>query len=100
MPEEEKRAVALKYEPEEDRAPRVVAKGRGYLAELILEVAREHGIPIRRDTELLEKLYHLEIEAEIPPELYEAVAVILAWAYRLNRKASSPSGPRAGGRKD
>ncbi|RUM89818.1 MAG: hypothetical protein DSZ24_00380 [Thermodesulfatator sp.] len=89
MPEEKKRAVALKYEPGKDQAPRVVAKGQGYLAELILQVAREHGIPVREDAELLERLYRLEIEAEIPPELYEAVAVILAWAYRLNRKARS-----------
>ena len=89
MPEEKTRAVALKYEPGKDQAPRVVAKGQGYLAELILQVAREHGIPVREDAELLERLYRLEIEAEIPPELYEAVAVILAWAYRLNRKARS-----------
>ena len=75
----------------------MVAKGRGYLAELILEVARQHGIPIREDAALLEKLYRLELEAEIPPELYEAVAVILAWAYRLNRRASSLSGSRTGG---
>ncbi|HFC97780.1 MAG TPA: hypothetical protein ENJ40_04910 [Thermosulfurimonas dismutans] len=85
---EKKKAVALKYEPEKDRAPRVVAKGQGYLAELILELARQHGIPIREDHELIRELFRLEIEAEIPPELYEAVAVILAWAYGLNRRAS------------
>ncbi len=84
---EKKKAVALKYEPEKDRAPRVVAKGQGYLAELILELARQHSIPIREDHELIRELFRLEIEAEIPPELYEAVAVILAWAYGLNRKA-------------
>ncbi len=89
MPDPEKKAVALKYDPEEDQAPRVVAKGRGRLAELILEVARQHGIPIREDSELVQSLYRVELEAEIPPELYEAVAVILAWAYRLNRKARS-----------
>ncbi len=87
MPGVEKKAVALRYDPEKDQAPRVVAKGRGYLAELILEVAREHGIPIREDAALVEALSRVELEAEIPPELYEAVAVILAWAYRLNRKA-------------
>jgi len=88
-----KKAVALKYEPEKDGAPRVVAKGQGRLAELILEVARRHGIPVREDSELVRELFRLEIEAEIPPELYEAVAVILAWAYRLNRKARSTPSP-------
>ncbi|WP_255592308.1 EscU/YscU/HrcU family type III secretion system export apparatus switch protein [Thermosulfurimonas sp. F29] len=85
--------MALKYEPEKDGAPRVVAKGQGRLAELILEVARRHGIPVREDSELVRELFRLEIEAEIPPELYEAVAVILAWAYRLNRKARSTPSP-------
>lgn len=83
----EKKAVALKYEPEKDRAPRVVAKGRGRLAELILELARKHGVPIKEDSALVEALSRVELEAEIPPELYEAVAVVLAWAYRLNRRA-------------
>ncbi len=86
----EKKAVALKYEPGKDEAPRVVAKGRGRLAELILELAKKHGIPIKEDSELLEQLYRLEVESQVPPELYEAVAVVLAWAYRLNRKASTP----------
>jgi len=85
----EKKAVALKYEPEKDQAPRVVAKGRGRLAELILEVARKHGIPIRQDSALVEALSKVELSAEIPPELYEAVAVVLAWAYRLNQRASN-----------
>lgn len=92
MPKEEgakvppKKAVALKYDPEEDRAPRVVAKGEGYLAERIIALAREAGIPIKEDSELVKSLMEVELEREIPSELYEAVAVVLAWAWRLNGK--------------
>jgi len=83
--EEEKLAVALKYEPEEG-APKVVAKGKGLLAELILKIAREKGIPIKEDSKLVRELYKLELEKPIPEELYQAVAAVLAWAYRLNEK--------------
>ena len=82
-----RKAAALKYDPEKDQAPRVVAKGQGLLAERILALAKEHGIPIKKDNALLEALYRLELEAEIPPTLYEAVAAVLAWAWRLNEKA-------------
>ncbi|NPB09074.1 MAG: hypothetical protein GXO17_01845 [Thermodesulfobacteria bacterium] len=81
-----KKAVALKYEPGEDAAPRVVAKGEGKLAERILALAEEAGLPIREDRELVEALMKLEIEAQVPPELYEAVAAVLAWAWKLNGK--------------
>jgi len=81
-----KKVAALKYDPEKDQAPRVIAKGTGLLAEKILALAKEHGIPIKKDEALVEALYRLEIEAEIPPALYEAVAVVLAWAWRLNQK--------------
>ncbi len=83
----DKKAVALKYEPKSTRAPKVVAKGTGYLAEKILTLAKEHGIPIKKDNTLVEALYRLELDAEIPPELYEAVATVLAWAWRLNNKS-------------
>ncbi len=82
----DKKAVALKYEPQENRAPKVVAKGTGHLAEKILALAKEYGIPIKKDSALVEALYRLELDAEIPPELYEAVATVLAWAWRLNKK--------------
>ncbi len=81
-----KKAVALRYEPNQDAAPRVVAKGAGPLAEKILSLAREAGLPIHQDQELVEALMKLEIEAQVPPELYEAVAVVLAWAWKLNGK--------------
>ncbi len=82
-----KKVAALKYDPGKDKAPRVIAKGTGLLAEKILALAKEHGIPIKKDEALVEALYRLEIEAEIPPALYEVVAVVLAWAWRLNQKA-------------
>ncbi len=81
-----KKAVALKYEPGKDAAPRVVAKGKGPLAEKILALAQEAGVPLREDQELVEALMKLEIEAQVPPELYEAVAAVLAWAWKLNGK--------------
>lgn len=85
MDEKEKIAVALSYDPEKG-APEVLAKGKGYLAELILKIAREHGIPIKEDHKLVKELYKLELKKPIPQELYQAVAVVLAWAFRLNNR--------------
>jgi flagellar biosynthesis protein len=80
--------VALRYAPKKDQAPKLVAKGRGYLADKILELARQHNIPIREDRNLLQILSRLDLEEEIPPEVYKAVAEILAFIYRLaNRQA-------------
>lgn len=85
MKEENKTAVALKYEPE-DKAPKVIAKGKGLLADLILELAKKHNIPIKKDSKLVQELYKIELNHPIPPELYKAVAAVLAWAYSLNQK--------------
>ncbi|MDM7202844.1 MAG: EscU/YscU/HrcU family type III secretion system export apparatus switch protein [Thermodesulfobacteriaceae bacterium] len=85
MNEKEKIAVALKYEPEKG-APEVIAKGKGYLAELILKIAKEHNLPIKEDSHLVQELYKLELNKPIPRELYHAVAVVLAWAYKVNEK--------------
>ncbi|MGC9141523.1 MAG: EscU/YscU/HrcU family type III secretion system export apparatus switch protein [Caldimicrobium sp.] len=82
---EEKLAVALKYDPAKG-APEVVAKGKGYLAELILKIAKEKGIPIKEDSKLVQELYKLELNKPIPPELYQAVAIVLTWAFKLNEK--------------
>jgi flagellar biosynthesis protein len=78
------RAVALRYREREDSAPRVVAKGEGELAGRIREVAEKSGVPIRRDDDLVELLAQIDIDREIPPELYAAVAEILSWIYRAN----------------
>jgi flagellar biosynthesis protein len=81
----QKQAVALRYEPKKDRAPKITGKGRGHLAEKILEMARQHNIPIRQDKNLLQILSRLDLNQEVPPEIYKAVAEILAFVYRLSK---------------
>jgi flagellar biosynthesis protein len=81
-----KTAAALHYPGE--GAPRVVASGRGHLAERIEAAAREAGVPVREDQALADALAGLELGAEVPVELYEAVARSLVWAYRLQSKSA------------
>jgi len=78
------KAVALKYNRQADSAPRVVAKGRAEIAEKIIAVAKEHDVPLYEDKNLVQILEALDLETEIPPELYRAVAEVLAFIYRLN----------------
>jgi len=84
--EKRKKAVALQYRHQVDRAPKVVAKGQGIIAERIIEIAAEHNIPLKRDPALIEVLSKMELEHEIPPELYRAVAEILAYVYKMTGK--------------
>jgi len=86
MTEESKKAVALKYEQNKDSAPKVVAKGRGWIAERIIELARKHGVPLKENHALVEVLSKLEVYEEIPVELYKAVAEILVFVYQLKGK--------------
>lgn len=79
-------AAALEYDAEHDAAPRVVARGRGAIAETIIALAREHNIPIRSDPGLVQLLSRLEIDEQIPLELYRAVAEILAFVYQANSR--------------
>ena len=79
-----KKAAALSY-TELDNAPRVVGKGRGYVAEKIIRAANENSVPVIRDDELAEKLVLIE-EGEIPEELYQAVAEILAFIKRMDKR--------------
>jgi len=88
MEEKIKKAVALKYERGKDGAPKVTAKGRGIVAEKIVEIAREAGIPILEDKNLVEFLISLDLGEEIPPELYKVVAEILAYVYKISRRES------------
>ncbi len=81
-----KKAVALKYNRENDLAPRVTAKGAGMIAEKILELAEKEGIPITEDPDLVTALAQLDFNEEVPAELYHAVAEVLAFAYRVNNK--------------
>ncbi len=86
MEEKRKKAVALQYRHQVDRAPKVVAKGQGIIAERIMEIAAEHNIPLKRDPALIEVLSKMDLDQEIPPELYRAVAEILAYVYNMTGK--------------
>jgi flagellar biosynthesis protein len=91
MTDDRRKAAALKYTAGEDRAPKVVARGSGWLAEKIIETAREHNIPLKEDPPLVEILSTLDLYREIPPDLYKAVAEILVFIYKMNNKYKSAS---------
>lgn len=80
-----KTAIALGYDPNEDDAPRVIASGKGALAEKIIEKAQESDVPIHQDSKLAETLSRLEIGEAIPPELYEVVAEILVFVDAMDK---------------
>ena len=82
-----KRATALSYNKGDNAAPKIVAKGQGLIAEKILDLAREAGVPIREDAALVNALASLDVGVEVPEDLYVAVAEALAWAYRLDSAA-------------
>lgn len=79
-----KKAIALKYSKKES-APKVIGKGKGLIAEEILDSARKHNIHIQQDPALIELLSKLEIDQQIPEELYEAVAEIFAFIYKIDK---------------
>ncbi len=83
-PPNQSKAVALAYEPGTNRAPVVTAKGLGRVAEMIVELARRHGVPVHEDADLVDLLAMLDLDREIPPELYGVVAEVLAFVYRAN----------------
>ncbi|NNE65824.1 MAG: EscU/YscU/HrcU family type III secretion system export apparatus switch protein [Pyrinomonadaceae bacterium] len=83
-------AVALKYDKSENGAPKIVAKGADLMAAQIRKLAREAAVPVTRDIPLARALFELEIEEEIPEELYEAVAVILRWVYSESKAQTVP----------
>lgn len=80
-----KKAVALKYN-KDDTSPFVLAKGKGYIAEKIVEKGKDEKVHIYRDENIIDNLMNLDIGEEIPPELYEVVAEIIAYVYYLDRK--------------
>ena len=82
-------AVALQYDRSSMSAPAVVAKGVDFMAAHIREIASELRVPMMRDVQLARALYRLEVDCEIPEELYEAVAVVLRWCYTINRTEGS-----------
>ena len=84
-----KTAVALGYNPASHDAPKVVAKGKGLVAEQIIEKAKANDIPIQEDPSLVEVLSQLELNERIPEELYQAVAEVFSFIYRLDKQAGS-----------
>jgi flagellar biosynthesis protein len=82
-----KSAVALGYNAGSMDAPKVMAKGKGLLAEQIIEKAKNHDIPIQEDASLVEVLSQLELNERIPEELYQAVAEVFSFVYHLDKQA-------------
>lgn len=88
----DKTAIALRYKQEEDNAPVVVAAGEGWLAKKIMEIAKEEGISVFEDKDLVDSLKLLKIGEEIPVELYEAVASIMAFVFSVDAKQEGKRG--------
>jgi len=86
-PAERKAAVALRYDIDRDKAPLILASGRGPVADEILRIAEDNKIPLYEDPELAKLLSKLELDSEIPPELYTLVAEVLFFVYKLDRMA-------------
>jgi flagellar biosynthesis protein len=82
-------AIALRYEAGKNQAPRVVASGTGLMAQRIEDLAQKHQVPIHQDGELAQMLEPVEVGQEIPVELFEAVARVLAFIYRVDYRLNS-----------
>ena len=80
-------AVAMRYDVDRDKAPMILATGRGPIADEIIRVAEDNKIPLYEDTELAQLLSKLELDTEVPPELYVLVAEVLFFVYQLDRMA-------------
>ena len=83
-------AIALAYSGDES-APRVVAKGRGLVAQAIIERAHQHGVYVHESKELVALLIQVDLDQRIPPALYRAVAELLVWVYRLEQNGFAPA---------
>lgn len=81
-----KKAAALRYDTTKERAPRVVAKGEGNIAENIIKIAELHKLPIKKDADLIELLSKVELNKEVPDALYRAVAEVFSFIYKISKK--------------
>lgn len=81
--QQEKKAIALKYDKDKDNAPKVVANGSRYLAEEIINIATKYEIPIKQDEDLVQMLSQIEVNQEIPSTMYKAVAEIFSFIYDI-----------------
>jgi flagellar biosynthesis protein len=82
------KAVSLQYKKGKNIAPKVTAKGQGWMADRIIKMAQENNIPIREDKDLLHLLSEIDVGHEVPESLYKVVAELLAWVYQLNQSYS------------
>jgi len=80
------KAISLKYKAGKDPAPKVTAKGQGLVAERIIALAKKHQIPIKEDPDLVQILSQVTVNKEIPPAIYQMVAELLAFMYKLNKE--------------
>lgn len=80
----DKTAVAIRYDRDKEQAPRVVAKGKGFLAAQIIDAAKAYGVPVYQNQSVASLLMAVELDQEIPPDLYQAVANVLAYVYKLD----------------
>jgi len=83
----EKKAVALKYDQGQSGAPKVIAKGKGTIAEKILQKAQEFEVPVFQNEALATSLLSLDVDEQIPPNLYKAVAEVFVWLMKSEQQA-------------
>lgn len=81
-----KKAAALQYDEEKDFAPKVIAKGERHTAKTIIKIAKENNIPIKKDEDLIEMLSQIELNQEIPTELYKAVSEVFGFIYGIDNE--------------
>jgi flagellar biosynthesis protein len=81
-----KKAIAMRYDPEKENAPRIIAKGKGASAENIIKIAELHNLPIHKDEDLVELLSKVEIDKEIPEKLYLAVVEVFSFIYKVTNR--------------
>ena len=79
------KAVALEYNNAKNSAPKVIAKGEGKTAQKIIQIAKESGITLKKDEDLVELLSKVELDKEVPPEMYKAVAELFAFLYKVTK---------------
>lgn len=89
MDKDRQYAIALAYR-QDDQAPKVVAKGSGVMASEIIKRAKEAGVFVHESPELVSLLMQVDLDQHIPPQLYRAVAELLAWLYRVEKREGAP----------
>ena len=79
------KAVALQYDNDKNNAPKVIAKGEGKTAQKIIQIAEENGVTLKKDEDLVELLSKVELDAEVPPQMYKAVAEVFSFLYKITK---------------